>query len=168
MSSTSGAPRRARHRVQVRKMGKKTLLWLTFMVILLAFEVATRNIPPDGMTVTSVKTGAGPDGPSIGAVTTITRYSGAQYQAVINQLYDDFNTASLSGPLYTPTTTVCGPLAWTEYQITFTWRGLPVEVWSNRGGCPDYMDNSGGIPNLLWTHTLSPADQETLNVLLQR
>ena len=158
MSSAPTAPRR---RVRFRKPSKKTSLWLALVIIFLAFQVTARRLPPDGMTiVANTTTGTSLYGSNVGVVTTSANYSAAKYQTVINRLYDDFNTALPNTPPATLTT--CGPLGYADYQVAFTWHGLPVEVWWNQGGCPVYTDSTGGIPNLLWAHTLSPADQQSI------
>ncbi len=143
------------------------------VAILLTFEVIVRHLPPDGVTVTMIEHNAVYSGSAISYVVKMTsrttRANTPPARAEIDRLNDALNTAPFSAPTYlptSPTSYACVSLGgWTDYRVTFTWHGLPVQIWTTDNGCPSFAENSGGIPNVLWTHTLSYSDQQILFAL---
>jgi hypothetical protein len=142
------------------------------VAILLTFEVTTRHLPPDGVTVTTIEHYAVftsiPSGVKISyavrATSHTTLATTGQTRAEIDTLNNVFAAAPFDGPTYT--SYMCTSLGgWIDYQVTFTWHDLPVQVWTTDNGCPSFAENSGGIPNVLWTHTLSYSDQQILFAL---
>ncbi len=138
------------------------------VALLLAFEVTVRHLPPDGVTVTKTHqiwvVGSAPspekNQPRNFTVTTSATHlaaSRALWRARIQRLNTDLNSGVVRP--FAPLLYYRGcelPDGYTDYQVTFTWHGLPVQTWTSLDGCPTFRENSGGIPNVLWTHDLSP------------
>ncbi len=56
-------------------------------------------------------------------------------------------------------------VGYAEYQVTFTWHGLPLRVWTTNTPCPGFTENSGGIPNPFWVSILENDGQPALHAL---
>jgi hypothetical protein len=152
-------------------------LWLSvvgLIALVLVMEGIVRHLPPDGVTVTTIEHYAVftriPTGERVAyAVRTTSRTTSAdsaQTRAEIDHLSNALNTAPFGAPTYLPTTHQCMTVGgWRDYQVKFTWHGLPVQIWTTDNGCPSFAENSGGIPDVLWTRTLSYSDQQILFAL---
>lgn len=143
--------------------------WSLVVVVafFLIFEVTVRHLPPDGVTVTTIDHYAVYNPGAYYFVKTTSRATTAdtvQTRAKIDTLNNAFAAApfSMSPYLARPCMTVGG---WVDYQVTFTWHGLPVQSWTSLGGCGTFTENSGGIPNVLWGHWLPVDGQNALHVL---
>jgi hypothetical protein len=140
------------------------------VTLFLIFEVTVRYLPPDGVTVTTINynyfTPSGIAGLNIVTTSRTTLAHDAQRRAAIDRLNNGFNTAPLGAPINYAFGGGCMTLSgYTEYQVTFTWHDLPVRVWTTNTGCPDFTENSGGIPNPLWVSILENDGQPALHAL---
>ncbi len=128
------------------------------LALFLIFEVTVRYLPPDGVTVTTINdnyfTPSGISGLNIVTTSRTTLAHNAQTRAAIDHLNNEFNTAPIVGAPSIPKLPRGGGcmtlVGYTEYQVTFTWHGLPLRVWTTNTPCPNFTENSGGIPNPLW------------------
>jgi hypothetical protein len=140
------------------------------VALFLIFEVTVRYLPPDGVTVTTINynsfTPSGISGLNIVTTSRTTLAHDAQTRAAIDRLNDGFNTAPLGAPFISTAGSGCVAVSgYTEYQVTFTWHGLPLRVWTTNTGCPGFAENSGGIPNVLWVSILENDGQPALHAL---
>lgn len=170
LSMWSTAHARRRRRVPRR-------LWFSvvgLIALILVMEGIVRHLPSDGVTVTTIEHYAVftriASGERVAyAVRTTSRTTSAdnaQTRAEIDQLSNVLNTAPFGAPTYLPTTPQCMTVGgWRDYRVTFTWHGLPVQIWTTDNGCPSFVENSGGIPDMLWTRTLSYSGQQILFAL---
>ncbi len=140
------------------------------VALILIFEVIVRRLLPDGVTVTAYPQDGGYTSANY-AVTTTRAISAdtAQKRAEIDTLNNDFNTGPFTTSPYL-LTRGCGVLGgWVNYQVTFTWHGLPLQSWTSLGDCGDaFADNSGGIPlDWLWGRRIAGDGQMLLWTLTQ-
>jgi len=132
---------------------------IVVVALFLIFEVTVHYLPPDGVTVTTINynyfTPSGISGLNTVTTSRTTLAHDAQTRAAIDRLNNEFNTApivSASSIPKLPRGGGCMTLSgYTEYQVTFTWHGLPLRVWTTNTPCPNFTENSGGIPNLWWS-----------------
>lgn len=134
----------------------------------LAFEITVRHLPPDGVTVTAITYSAEyPSNRVSYAVRTTSHATSADTthtRAEIDTLYNAFAAAPFTlSPYISRSCMTLG--GWVDYQVTFTWHSLPVQIWTSSGGCSQFAENSGGIPNELWGHSLSVDGQQALHAL---
>lgn len=126
------------------------LLFLAiFASIVIMFEVAIRHAPADGLVITRTVYMYDSIHRTHDVEVTTWRYTSQHDQAII----DDWNHELHTGPVYTPALLVTGGChSSTEEDddtMRFTWRGLPVQVWSATA-CSPYTENSGGLPSVFW------------------
>lgn len=132
----------------------------------LVFEVTVRHLPPDDVTVTTINYVEMSGHNTVTTTSRTTSADTAQTRAAIDRLSDALNTAPIGGPSIPIFTHGCmTAIGYTEYRVTFTWHGLPVQVWTTNTPCPNFTENSGGIPDLLWSRTLLWNGQQSLNAL---
>ncbi len=157
-------------KARLRNRGVRRGLVIVAALILI-FEVTVRRLPPDGVTVTAYPQDGGYTSATY-AVTSTTRAiraDTAQKRAEIDTLNNDFNTGPFTTSPYF-LTGGCGVLGgWINYQVTFTWHGLPLQSWTSLGDCGNaFADNSGGIPpDWLWGHRIAGDGQMLLWTLTQ-
>ena len=155
---------------------RRILLGLVIVVTLLvAFEITARHLPPDGVIITEtrqslvtyVQTPQGARPRYTTSTTTHTHLAAASplWRARINRLSDDLNTGAVLPLAILPSYWCQTPGGSTNYQVTFTWHSLPVQTWTTLYGCNVFMENSGGVSNFLWSHTLPYTEEQTLNAL---
>lgn len=128
------------------------------VALFLIFEVTVRYLPPDGVTVTTINynsfTPSGISGLNIVTTSRTTLAHDAQTRAAIDGLNNEFNTAPIVGASSIPKLSFGGGCmtlsGYEEYQVTFTWHGLPLRVWTNNTPCPFFTESSGGIPTPFW------------------
>jgi hypothetical protein len=150
-------------------------LWLSvvgLIALVLVMEGVARHLPPDGVTVTTIEHYAVytriPSGERVSLdVRTTSRTTSAdtaQTRAEIDTLSNAFAAASFTlSPYMSRSCMTLG--GWVDYQVTFTWHGLPTQIWTSSGGCGTFTENSGGIPNVLWGRPLSVDGQQALHAL---
>ena len=143
--------------VKARLRDRRVRRGLVIVVALfLIFEVTVHYLPPDGVTVTTINynyfTPSGISGLNVVTTSRTTLAHDAQTRAAIDRLNNEFNTAPIGAPINYAFGGGCMTLSgYTEYQVTFTWHSLPLRVWTTNTPCPNFTENSGGIPNVLWS-----------------
>lgn len=158
------------------RLGNRGVRWGLVIVValFLIFEVTVHYLPPDGVTVTTINynyfSPSGISGLNIVTTSRTTLAHDAQTRAAIARLNNGFNTAPIgtanSPKLTHPGGGGCMTLSgYTEYQVTFTWHGLPLRVWTKNTPCPNFTENSGGIPNPFWVIILENDGQPALHAL---
>lgn len=123
------------------------------VLVLLAFEITVRYLPPDGATITRfARTSYSTGGPATVTTTITSRvYVSPRDTATIDRLSQALNTSPIDGPA--SFNGLCADATeWNDWTISLTWHGLPVQVWTAHG-CPAFSESSGGIPNVFWTRT---------------
>lgn len=148
----------------VNVLKSRRLRWgaVIAVLILLAFEVTLRNLPPDGATVTRFQRITYSTGVPATVTTTITSrvYVSPHDNATIDKLNNVLNSAPLDSPA--SFNGLCADASgWNDWTITSTWHALPVQVWTAHG-CPSFSENSGGIPNIFWTRAFPLSAQSLL------
>lgn len=118
---------------------------LVLLALFIAFEVGSRHVPPDGMTV---KYGCGvPNRP-------MCIYTSPKDQQAINDYYAAFNRAPVR--LNLPEPVINGCFNEDASYVVFTWHGMPVESWTY-DGCEEYIENAGGVSDAyILTHHDAP------------
>ncbi|HEX8994474.1 MAG TPA: hypothetical protein VF812_00430 [Ktedonobacterales bacterium] len=122
-------------------------LLIAACALLCAFEVTTRLLPPDGMTETINSDG-------LQSTVRAGNFIELRDTAAIEHVYAALNNGALrlgGGP----SCNINGPVALVTTEITFTWHGLPTQVWSQQN-CSYWSRTSGGLPDL-WSRVPTAA-----------
>jgi hypothetical protein len=130
-----------------RRRGRRLRFWLAllalFALVCIAFEVGIRHVPPDGMTVTLVRSPGGYflDGPPL-------IYTAPKDQHIIDAYYTSLNAAPVEASRASANYALFHGCYPNDYpQITFTRHGIPVESWISQDSASicEYVENSGGL-----------------------
>ena len=126
-------------RALVRLSRRQRFIVVCTLLLVCAFEVTMRLVPPDGMAETVNTVG-------LQSSTTAADFIQPRDTATITQVYTALNNSPVASPIG-PFCNINGPVVTVTTTITFTWHGIPTQAWYQQN-CSDWERVSGGLPDL--------------------
>lgn len=123
-------------RILLRFLRRWHLIAVCVLLLICAFEVTARLLPPDGMSETVTFAG-------LQTSTTEADFIQPRDTATITHVYIALNNGAITPPIGP----FCNASVSVTTTITFTWHGLPTQSWS-QGNCSNWSRTSGGLPDL--------------------